>query len=236
MAYYGPTPAEALTPPTVRRVHGGQTVDYTPGTAKSAGDVVVQGSLVGIVKHDIEANKPGALEVEGCFEFPKASGDGGMAVGTLAYWDATNSVATGTSSGNQYVGKVETTAATGATSVRVQMESVANGTGSGFGNMPVAAVTATGSTISDGAALSAGFNLVTGLDNTTCVQLPVAAAGRVVVVKAGTSGKTLPVFPQVNSSINAIAANGAITIAANSAAFFVAYNSTAWFTVPLLPS
>lgn len=233
---YGPTPAVGLTPPLVRPLHGGHTVDYTPGADVAAGAVVVQGTMAGIALEPIESGKKGVLAIEGTFRFPKAASDGGMAAGSLAYWDATNSVATGTSSGNTYLGKVETAAATADVLVDIQVETAANATGSGFGNMPVAAVTAVGSGIADGAALSQGFNLVTSLDNTTCVVLPVAAAGRVVVVKAGTSGKTCPVFPQVNSAINAIAANGAITMSALTSCMFVAYNSTQWYTVPLMPS
>lgn len=78
-----------------RYVQDDETVDYTPTTAVAAGQVVVQGDLVGVAKLDIPANALGALATEGLFDFPKATGAGsGFAAGTTVYWDATNSVAT----------------------------------------------------------------------------------------------------------------------------------------------
>ena len=57
-------------------VHEGNAIDYTPGADVSAGDVVVQGDLVGVAKRDISANTLGALAVAGVFDFPKAAGGG----------------------------------------------------------------------------------------------------------------------------------------------------------------
>ena len=57
-------------------VHDGSSIDYTPGAAVAAGDVVVQGDLVGVAKLDIPANVLGALAVTGVFDFPKATGGG----------------------------------------------------------------------------------------------------------------------------------------------------------------
>ena len=45
-------------------IQEGKNVDYTPGSAVTAGDVVVQGDLVGVAKLDIAANRQGALAVE----------------------------------------------------------------------------------------------------------------------------------------------------------------------------
>lgn len=127
MTDYGPTPAVGYAVPLVTHDHAGETILYTPGADVAAGDVVVQGSMAGIALRAIPANTQGALTIEGSFIFPKAASDGGMAVGTLAYWDATNHVATATASGNTYLGKVELTALTAATSVQVQVEAVAQG-------------------------------------------------------------------------------------------------------------
>jgi len=41
------------------------------GEAPAAGDVVVQGDLVGVVKRPIAANELGAVEVAGVFDFAK---------------------------------------------------------------------------------------------------------------------------------------------------------------------
>ena len=46
--------------PQATYVHGGCAVDYTPGTAVAAGDVVVQGDLVGVVKRPIAAKRSAA--------------------------------------------------------------------------------------------------------------------------------------------------------------------------------
>ncbi|MFQ3588264.1 MAG: capsid cement protein, partial [Fimbriimonadaceae bacterium] len=39
-------------------VHDGECIDYTPGAAVAAGDVVVQGDLIGVAKQPIAANTP----------------------------------------------------------------------------------------------------------------------------------------------------------------------------------
>ena len=101
-------------------VHDGNSVDYTPGSAVTAGAVVVQGELVGVAKVDIPAGTLGALAVAGVFDFPKATGSG-ITVGALCYWDATNQRATTSSSGNKLIGKCVKAAADADTTVRVRM-------------------------------------------------------------------------------------------------------------------
>ena len=77
-----------------------------PTADVAAGDVVVQGDLVGVARTPIAANTPGSLAIEGVFDFPKATGAGsGIAVGTKVYWDATNKVATATASTQQVPGQ-----------------------------------------------------------------------------------------------------------------------------------
>ena len=74
---------------TVTFVQRGESIDYTPSSDVSAGDVVVLGDLVGVAKLDIQANTLGALAVSGVFDFPKATGVGSaIARGVLVYWDA----------------------------------------------------------------------------------------------------------------------------------------------------
>jgi predicted RecA/RadA family phage recombinase len=93
-------------------VHDGSAIDYTPSAAVAAGDVVVQGELVGVARTPIAANALGSLAAAGVFDFPKATG-GGTAIdaGALVYWDETNKVATTTAAGNKYIGKTEKAAA-----------------------------------------------------------------------------------------------------------------------------
>jgi len=105
-------------------VHEGCAIDHTPGADVAAGDVVVQGDLVGVAKQPIAAGKLGALAVQGVFDFAKATGAGtAIAMGALVYWDATVDQAT-TSTGagaNKLIGKTVRAAADGDATVRVRM-------------------------------------------------------------------------------------------------------------------
>jgi len=109
---------------TVVFVQEGNLIDYTPGAAVAAGDVVVQGDLVGVANIDIPANTLGALAVVGVFDLPKASGVGtAIAVGSIVYWDATAQQAT-TSSGagaNKELGKTVAAAGDNDATVRVRL-------------------------------------------------------------------------------------------------------------------
>jgi predicted RecA/RadA family phage recombinase len=88
-------------------VQDGRYVDYTPGSAVSAGAVVVQADLVGVAVRDIPANTLGVLAVEGVFTFPKATGAStAIAVGTTVYWASGTSTATATATSNKLIGKV----------------------------------------------------------------------------------------------------------------------------------
>lgn len=110
--------------PQATFVQEGASIDYTPGSAVSVGEVVVQGELVGIAKFAIAANALGSLSVEGAYDFPKATGGGtAITAGALLYWDDTNNRAT-TSSGagaNKLIGKCIKAAADADTTVRVRM-------------------------------------------------------------------------------------------------------------------
>jgi predicted RecA/RadA family phage recombinase len=104
--------------------HEGDAIDYTPGADVAAGDVVVQGELVGIARLDIKANTLGALAVTGVFDFPKATGGGtAITAGAQLYWDDTNDLAT-TSDGagaNKAIGKATQAAADADATVRARM-------------------------------------------------------------------------------------------------------------------
>ena len=81
-------------PPTTTYVQKGNTVDYTPGADVAAGDVIVQGDLIGVATSPIEANALGALTVDGVVAFPKATGGGeAIVAGTPLYWDVAEQVA-----------------------------------------------------------------------------------------------------------------------------------------------
>ena len=93
---------------TARFIHDGDAIDYTPGADVNAGDVVVQGDLIGIAKLDIASAVLGALAVTGVFDFPKTAGVGeAIAAGAKVYWDVADQIAkTDDESGaNKYLGK-----------------------------------------------------------------------------------------------------------------------------------
>lgn len=105
-------------------VHDGKAIDYTPGSDVTAGDVIVQGDLVGVAKQDIKANILGSLTIVGVFDFAKEA-DGGVtfAVGALAYWDAVDKLAVTDDGGGAYklLGKVVKAAADADATVRVRL-------------------------------------------------------------------------------------------------------------------
>jgi len=241
---YGPTAAVAAPQPLwARYIHGGHTVDFIPdagtnycgngvGNGVPFGGVVILGGLAAIATVPLPAGVRGSLVIEGSFDFVKAASDGGMAAGSLAYWDNTNFVATGTASGNTYLGKVETAALTSDTSVRVQVEAIANASGSvGFGVLPVSAVNAAGTNYGTGGGLAAGVNVVSQADGTKVVSLPATpTAGTLVVIK-NTTAYPLPVYPDGAATIDAVASHGAFIVPPLSTAILIAESATQWDSV-----
>jgi predicted RecA/RadA family phage recombinase len=98
-------------------------IDYTPGADVAAGDVVVQGDLIGVAKRAIPANTLGSLTTEGIFAFPKATGGGtAITAGTKVYWDPVASQATATAGALKYLGKTTKDAADADATVRVRLQ------------------------------------------------------------------------------------------------------------------
>jgi predicted RecA/RadA family phage recombinase len=106
--------------PQATFVQEGCSIDYTPGADVAAGDVVVQGDLVGVTKVEIKSGKLGALAVDGVYDFAKNTGVA-YTVGQLLYWDDTANVVTTTATGNKLIGKVVRAAASADTTVRVRL-------------------------------------------------------------------------------------------------------------------
>ena len=100
----------------------GDRIDHTPGTAKSAGDVVVQGELVGVVVADIAANALGALHVEGVLNFTKKAATA-FSAGDDAFWDDTANEATddAAAGANKKIGRVVTAALAADATLKVKM-------------------------------------------------------------------------------------------------------------------
>lgn len=75
-------------------LHPGKTIDYTPGSAVAAGQVVVIGLLVGIALRPIASGEQGAVTIEGVFALPEK--DEVIANGAYGYWDADGNPDVGT--------------------------------------------------------------------------------------------------------------------------------------------
>ncbi len=107
-----------------RFVCDGAAIDYMPGADVAAGDVVVQGELVGIARTAISANRLGSLAVEGVFDLPKNTGAStAITAGAKVYWDAAAKKATtnAASGANKYLGLTILAAADADATVRVKM-------------------------------------------------------------------------------------------------------------------
>src|SRR5579885_2599203 len=107
-------------------VQDGCAIDYTPGSAVTAGDVVIQGKLVGVAKRDIAANALGSLHIEGVFDFNKTASQT-ITAGQRVYWDDTaNEATTDHASGaNRMLGMAVVDSASSDTTVRVNLEPAA---------------------------------------------------------------------------------------------------------------
>lgn len=220
-------------------------IDYTPGSAVTAGDVIELGGYAFIAKRDIAAGELGAIHAEGIFDVPKAAG--AISAGGDVYWDnngtpnvgtALSGAATATSTGNTLLGQAVADAASDATYVRVSLSREgANSTAQLV--LTPEAVAAAGSAQGDATAVGAttGFVHATGADATKGIKLPAATAGKTLVVKnSDAANAVLKVYPATGDAINALSANASISMAAKTSAVFVALDTTTWYTVPLLPS
>ena len=95
----------------------GDRIDYTPDSAVSAGDIVVQNSLIGVATRDIDASVQGALAVEGVFDVDKE--EIAFAVGEDVYYDEDSGLAT--ASEGVYMGKCVKAALATDSTVRVKL-------------------------------------------------------------------------------------------------------------------
>ena len=101
-------------------IQTGNSIDYTPSSDVSAGDVVIVGNIVGIAKLDIPANTAGAISLTGCFQIYKDDVD--ISIGDAIYWDETESLATTASYGNTFIGRSVTAQIAADPSVIVRLE------------------------------------------------------------------------------------------------------------------
>lgn len=225
--------------PATRYQSDDNQIDYTPGSAVTAGDVILVGTVVAIATSDIASGVLGSLAIEGVFKLPKITG--AIAAGDPVYWDPVGSPVTGTASSgaasntpgvNYLAGYAAVAAASGDSYVATVLQPSKAGAAALGAYSTVAA---TGSTQADAAQVATGFVVVTAADGTKGVLLPVAAAGRSVVIK-NNSASVLKVWPAGSGIINGLSASAAMSIAANTCPEFRASSATQWYTNPLLPS
>ena len=110
----------------------GETLDYTPTESVEAGDVVSQGSLIGLEADPVSAGQVGHVNVVGVFAMAKANTEE-IKLGAAVYYDAATDEITTTASKEEGEGDNKTTvnntpagyaveaAATTATSVLVKL-------------------------------------------------------------------------------------------------------------------
>lgn len=97
-------------------------IDYTPSSAVSEGDVIVEEDLIGVATSDIASGELGSLCISGVIDFPKTGGGGiAFSVGEIGYWDvsATSADTSSDTGTNKQIGKAVGAAADAATTVRM---------------------------------------------------------------------------------------------------------------------
>lgn len=216
----------------------GETIDYTPGADVAANAVVVSGDLVGVAPKAIAASVAGALCISGIFSVVKVTG--AVTFNQRLYWAAAGDPVGGTAgtgaltttgAGNVFAGYAVKAAAEGDARVELLLTPERRSL-----RFAVAAVAAAGSAQGDAAALIEGINVVSAADGTKGVILPTAVAGMIVIVK-GTAAAVLKIYPATGAAINAVSANGAMSLASGAIpAILVATSATQWYTIPLVPS
>lgn len=214
---------------------GTESIDYTPTSAVAGGDVVVLNGIVGVAITEIAANKQGSLAVDGNFKLPKTTA--AWVRGLPVHWNPTgdpDNGTVGTGAANQlgfgtYAGTCVETAASGDDFGKTHLNKQTN-------LLAVSSITAAGSLISDATQLTSGLNLVSGADGTKGVILPVAVPGAVVIIKGLTAG-VLKVYPKASSTINGLAASGALSLTSGLMPItLVASSTTQWYSLPLVAS
>lgn len=91
-------------------------VDYTPGSAVSAGDVIVSGDCCLVAHLDIASGDLGAVTLHGgVYTVPKATGEV-WAIGDSVYYDESAENLTKTATDNVLFGRAAAAAISGATS------------------------------------------------------------------------------------------------------------------------
>ena len=102
-------------------IQPGDTLDYTNPTESTieAGTLIVFPRGAAIAACDIAPGETGSATLKGVFEMEKAAS--AISLGAAVYYDATNDVATPTSTSNAYIGVAAAAADADATTVKVRL-------------------------------------------------------------------------------------------------------------------
>jgi len=91
-----------------------------PAGGVKRGEFVILGKLGGVAVHAADEGEEVEIELEGSFDFPKASGV--FSLGAPVYWDAGAKKATATAQGNPRIGVAIGAASSDAEEVRVRLD------------------------------------------------------------------------------------------------------------------
>lgn len=177
----------------------GLTVDYTPSSDVSAGDIVVLGDMVGVAKLDIDSGDKGSIAVTGIFDVAKGTDAADIfAVGEPVYYSTADEEATAGEAGNIRLGTCVAAAAQTDTMVTVRLEGV--GANTLFEGLVWEEVDIDSSSKTLDAQDVCKVLNVSG-DDTNVVTLPATAANVRFVIRAATSGIRVAVSPNANDKI-----------------------------------
>lgn len=180
-------------------------IDYTPGSAVSAGDVVVQGDAPMIAHVDIAANRKGALALGGGVY--KVAADGAIGILKRVFWDDSANKVTLTASGNKPFGWTITAASTDGDLIYVAHDP---GDMSSKQAAVVAAVAGTLTGTVDGtiADIAATAGSCAGGATPTATQVDTAIATAVATIVTGTNLQLKELQTTLNAVIAALKAAG----------------------------
>ncbi len=101
-------------------IRPGDVIDHVASGAKTAGQVVLIGTKIGVCVADIANGATGSLQVTGVFNIAKLTTDV-VAQGAALYWDNGNSRLTTTVGSNTLAGYATDAAGNGATTVNIKI-------------------------------------------------------------------------------------------------------------------
>lgn len=123
----------------------GKRIDYTPGGAVAAGDVVVIGAECFVADRPIAANTLGSLAAEGIFQVAK-NATLTISAGDAVYWNAGSHEITKTSS-DTYFGTAVADAAYAETTVKAKLRALQSAVAGQLGLTDLSDVATVGSTV-----------------------------------------------------------------------------------------